>query len=122
MNDKEKKTDLGMLKINNDVIASIARNAAMEVEGVSGVKSGSLSLFSDFFNKGYRQRGITLEIGDNEVTLGVTIIVEYGVNIPDVAGKVQENIRNAVEEMTGLTVAEVNVSVGEIHSGQNFQE
>ena len=48
--------------------------------------------------------------------MGITIIVQYGVSIPDVASLVQENIRTAIEEMTGLLVNEVNVSIGDLHS------
>lgn len=116
---KGEKTDLGVLKINNEVIASIAKNAALQVNGVKGIKSGFLSMLADFFSKGYHNKGISLDINENEVKVGVTIVVEYGVTIPDVATLVQENIRTAIEEMTGLTVTEVNVSIGDIHSEKN---
>jgi len=113
---KEKKTDLGTLRINNEVIASIARNAALQINGVAGIKAGTLALISDLFNKGYSHRGISLDISENEVNIGITIIVKYGVNIPEVAALVQENIRATVEEMTGLNVAEVNINNGDIHA------
>ncbi|MFH2139114.1 MAG: Asp23/Gls24 family envelope stress response protein [Candidatus Omnitrophota bacterium] len=116
MSNKEKKTDLGILKINNEVIASIAKNAALEVDGVCGVKAGPLSIILDFFNKGYNNKGISLEITERDVKVGITIIVSYGISIPDVASLVQENIRTAIEEMTGLMVSEVNVSIGDLHS------
>ncbi|MFH1093392.1 MAG: Asp23/Gls24 family envelope stress response protein [Candidatus Omnitrophota bacterium] len=116
MTEKEKKTDLGTLKINNEVIASIARNAALQVDGVKDIKSNPLKMLVDFFSKGYINKGINLEITDGEVKVGITIIVKFGLTIPDVANIVQENIRTAIEEMTGLTVTEVNVNVGDIHS------
>jgi len=115
---KEKKTELGTLKINNEVIASIAKNAALQVNGVEGIKTSPLAMLSDFLNKGYHNKGISLDITESEVKVGVTIIVQFGITIPEVANLVQENIRTAIEEMTGLTVSEVNVNVGDIHSDE----
>ena len=119
MSEKEKKTDLGTLKINNEVIASIARNAALQVDGVENIKTSLVTTVMDFFNKGYHNKGISLDITENEVKIGVTVVVRYGMNIPDVANVVQENIRTAIEEMTGLTVSEVNVSIADIHSEES---
>lgn len=121
MAEKEKKTDLGTLKINNEVIASIARNAALQVDGVEELKSSPIKMMLDFFSKGYNNKGINLEIFEGEVRVGVTIIVRYGLTIPDVANVVQENIRTAIEEMTGLTVSEVNVNIGDIHSDETAE-
>ena len=116
MTEKEKKTDLGTLKINNEVIASIARNAALQVDGVEEIKGNLLAMLLDFFSKGYNNKGISLEITEGDVKVGVTIIVKFGLTIPDVANVVQENIRTAIEEMTGLSVSEVNVNIGDIHT------
>ncbi|MBU1086497.1 MAG: Asp23/Gls24 family envelope stress response protein [Candidatus Omnitrophica bacterium] len=119
MSEKEKKNDLGVLKINNEVIASIARNAALQVDGVESVKRGILSLVFDLFSKGYHNKGISLDISESEVKIGVTIVVRYGVTIPDVSALVQENIRTAIEEMTGLSVSEVNVNIADIHAEES---
>ncbi|RKY37708.1 MAG: Asp23/Gls24 family envelope stress response protein [Candidatus Omnitrophota bacterium] len=116
MANKAKKTDLGTLKINNQVIAAIAKNAALDVKGVIGIKSNPMAMLLDVFNKGYRSRGIRLEITDNEVKVKLTISVAYGVNIPDVAAMVQESVRSAIEEMAGLSVSEVGINVANIHS------
>jgi uncharacterized alkaline shock family protein YloU len=75
-----------------------------------------MSILADLFNKGHHNKGISLEIAEDDVRIGVTIIVRYGINIPDIAVLVQESIRAAIEEMTGLTVSEVNVNVGDIYS------
>jgi len=119
VSEKEKKNDLGMLKINNEVIASIARNAALQVDGVESIKRNILSMITDLFNKGYNNKGISLEINESEVKIGVTIVVRFGVTIPDVSSLVQENIRTAIEEMTGLSVSEVNVNIADIHSEES---
>lgn len=120
MTNKEKKIGLGILKINNEVIASIAKNAALQVEGVAGIKSNPINALFDVLRKGYSHKGITLDITENEVKIGITIIVKYGVMIPDAANLVQEKIRNAIEEMTGLSVSEVNINVADIQS-ENHQ-
>ena len=116
MTQKEKKNDLGTLKINNEVIASIARNAALQVDGVESIKTSPFAAILDLFNKGYHHKGIALEINEQEVKIGITIVVRFGMTIPDVATLVQENIRAAIEEMTGLSVSEVNVNIGDIHA------
>ncbi len=119
MSEKEKKNDLGVLKINNEVIASIARNAALQVDGVESIKRGVFSLVTDLLSKGYNNKGICLEISESEVKISVTIVVRFGVTIPDVSSLVQENIRTAIEEMTGLSVSEVNVNIADIHSEES---
>ena len=116
MTNKEKKTELGVVKINNEVIASIAKSAALEVDGVIGIKRNPLTLLNDFINKGYNNKGIKLEISENEVKVGITVVVKYGINIPEIANAVQENIRTTIEEMTGLLVSEVNVNIADIHA------
>jgi len=121
VNEKDKKTDLGTLKINNEVIASIARNAALQVDGVEELKSNPIKMIIDLFSKGYNNKGINLDILEGEVKVGLTIIVKYGMTIPDLANVVQENIRTAIEEMTGLTVSEVNVNIGDIHSEETTE-
>ena len=121
MTNKGKKTDLGILKINNEVIASIARNAAIEVSGVEGVKSSPWTIISDLISKNYHNKGINLEINNSEIKIGITIVVKYGVNIPEIANAVQENVRAAIEEMTGLSVSEVNINIGDIHQ-ENGEE
>ncbi len=121
MPDKGGKTDLGILKINNEVIASIARTAALQTPGVEGIKNSSLFKILNYFSKEYYKEGICLDINENEVRIEITIIARYGVILPDIANMVQENVRSAIETMTGLSVIEVNVSIADIHS-QNKAE
>ncbi|MCM8813714.1 MAG: Asp23/Gls24 family envelope stress response protein [Candidatus Omnitrophica bacterium] len=109
---KEKKMELGTVKINNDVIASIARNAALAVDGVASLKVSPISVLAELFNKRYYNQGVGIEVTEQDVRLEITIVVRYGVNIPEIAGTVQDSVRAAIEELTGLNVAEVNVTVG----------
>ena len=116
MVNKLKKTDMGTLRINNDVIASIAKNAALQVDGVVGVRTNTWTTISDFLRKGYHHKGVTLDISENDVKIDISIIVKFGVMIPEAANLAQENIRTSIEEMTGLTVSEVNINIADIQS------
>ena len=110
---KDRTTDLGVVRINNDVIAAIASIAATEVRGVRGM--GGTNFFRialcDLFARKLGSRGVRIQSADGEVRLSVSILVDYGVDIPRIADEVQENVKRAVEKMTGLILGEVNVIV-----------
>jgi uncharacterized alkaline shock family protein YloU len=108
---EESRTDLGTIKIHRNVIVSIAAIAAQEIEGVKSVgrdfKSGILELVG---KKGIK--AIRVDIDKNaEVWIEIPLVVKYGFNIPEVANKVQENIRNNLEKMTSLSIRDINVNV-----------
>lgn len=113
---KERLTDLGATRIHNDVLASIASIAAGEIRGVYRLGGGSAWKISNLLNRPGSTRGIKIVSNDmNEMKLAISVIVEYGVNIPRVADEVQENIKRQVEKMTGLVLQEVNVDVEGVH-------
>lgn len=95
------------IKISNDVVASIAGVAVSEVPGVYGMAGG----ITEIFGKKGLTKGIKVEVGEKETKIDVNIIVEYGVRIPDVAFEIQNKVKKAVENMTGLKVVEVNVHI-----------
>ena len=101
--------DLGSVQIRHEVIGSIAVLAAQEVEGVMGVWLGTpvLRCFKKW-------SGVRVETGDLEVRLWLSIVVEYGMNLPQVAAFVQEKVRERVEQMTHLTASEVHVNVHQV--------
>ncbi len=118
MQREESRTDLGTISIHKNVIASIASLAALEIDGVKRVggdfKSGLMELIGQ---KAFSS--IKVEINKNEeVSLDIPIIIKYGYNIPEVADKVQENIRNSLEKMTNVSIKEVNINVQGIEKGQ----
>lgn len=104
-------TDLGVVRISNDAIATIASMAAMEVKGVAKMGGGVSRIFIDTLFNRFSSRGVNIRMRDGEVKLTVLIVVEYGVGIPRVADEVQENVKRAVEKMAGLVPAEVDVIV-----------
>lgn len=117
MHKEESQTDLGNIRIHKNVIASIASIAAVEIEGVKCIggdfRSGILELIGKKTLK-----AIKVEIDKNdEIRLEVPLVVKYGFNIPDIANKAQENIRNALEKMTNLSIKYININVQSIERG-----
>ena len=110
-------TDNTGIKISNDVVASIAGVAVSEVEGVYGMAGGLSGISEVFGGKKNLSKGIKVEVGEKETKIDVNILVEYGVRIPDVAFEIQSRVKKAVETMTGLKVAGVNIHVQGIKTG-----
>ena len=108
---RERSTDLGVVRISNDAIATIASVAALEVKGVCKMGGGIPKAIIDKLLKRFSSRGVKIQMRDGEVSLTVSIIVEYGIDIPRVADEVQENVKRAVEKMAGLVPSEVDVIV-----------
>ena len=108
---RDRSTDLGVVRISNDAISTIASVAAMEVKGVCKMGGGMPKAVIDTLLKRFSSRGVKIQAKDGEVKLTVAIVVEYGVDIPRVADEVQENVKRAVEKMAGLIPAEVDVVV-----------
>lgn len=98
-------------RVADDVIASIAGIAAAEVAGVAGLGGGLGLGLGEVLGKRPAARGVRVEVGTREAAVDVYLHVAYGVQIPVVAQRVQENVKRAVESMTGLDVVEVNVHV-----------
>ena len=110
--EEEIKSENDGIQISNDVIAVIAGVAVSEVQGVAGMAGGFAGGISEVFSgKKNFAKGIKADINDGKAKLDVNIIVEYGSRIPDVAFEIQNRVKKAVENMTGLTVEEVNVHV-----------
>ena len=109
----------GTVSFATDVVATIAGLAATEVEGVASMSSPSSALADMFSRKNTRNftKGVRIDLDGNCVTVDVTIVVEYGSPVPDVARSIQENVKKAIETMSGLTVHSVDVHV----SGISFE-
>ncbi|MBU1999115.1 MAG: Asp23/Gls24 family envelope stress response protein [Candidatus Omnitrophota bacterium] len=108
----DESSDLGIVKITDKAISSIASIAAIEISGVSSLGRATAIASWLTFKK---CSPIRVSIDKNqEVHIKVPLVVKYGYNIPDVAGKVQENVRNALEKMTDLTLRDIDIIVLEI--------
>lgn len=109
-------TELGQIKIADEVVAIIAGLAASEVEGVAGMSGGIAGGIADMLGKRNLAKGIKVEVGDRQTAVDIYVVIKYGARIPDVAWRIQENCKHAIESMTGLEVTRVNVHV----QGINF--
>lgn len=105
------ESDDNSVRIADDVVGVIAGIAAMEVEGVAGMAGGLASNMAEMLGKRSHAKGVRVQVGEKECAIDIFVVVEYGVRIPDVAQKVQEHVKQAVESMTGLNVVEVNIHV-----------
>ncbi|GAV22369.1 Asp23/Gls24 family envelope stress response protein [Carboxydothermus pertinax] len=118
---REEGTEIGSIKISDEVVAVIAGLAASEIPGVAGM-SGTLAGIAEKLGMKSMSKGVKVEVGERETAIDLFIVVEYGVRIPDVASEVQHAVKKAVESMTGLTVVEVNVHVQGVQSPTEARE
>ena len=109
----------GTVSFATEVVATIAGLAATEVDGVASMSSPSSGLADMFSRKNSRNftKGVRIDLDGNMVTVDITIVVEYGSPVPDVARSIQENVKKAIETMSGLDVHSVDVHV----SGISFE-
>ena len=108
-------TQGGKIVFADDVVATIAFLAASEVDGVHAMIGTTMEGLSEKLGKKNYTKGVKVEVGSEECACDITIVVKYGYRIQAVAQKVQEEIKNAIETMTGLRVVEVNVNVNSIY-------
>lgn len=111
--------ELGSVRIADDVVAVIAGLAATEVDGVSAM-AGNITneLMSRVGVKNLR-KGVRVEIVGQKVRVALSLIMDYGYNIPTTCGKVQERVKSTIENMTGLTVTDVNVRIAGVDMNKN---
>ena len=107
----QNEASLGEVKIADEVVAIIAALAATEVEGVASMAGTITNVVIG--NLGIRNlsTGVKVAVLVGVVTVSLALNLKYNYNIMDVTGKVQEKVKNAVENMTGLEVADVNIKV-----------
>jgi len=105
------KSELGTVRVSKEAIAGISIHAAREVKGVVGIGGGMWQRLCKFFNLSFSS-GVRVEILSNgDVIVSVPVIVEYGKEISGIASEIQEKVRKAIEDLTGLEVVKVDVSI-----------
>lgn len=104
-------SELGAIRIADEVVSIIAGLAATEVEGVASMSGGIVGGIAEALGRKNLSKGVKVEVGEQEAAVDLYLIVGYGSRIPDVAWNVQENVKKAIETMTGLSVVNVNVHV-----------
>ena len=111
---KIKSDQVGDVRIADEVVAIIAGLATTEVEGVSSMAGNITNEIVSKLGMKNLAKGILVEVMENEVKVDVAINIAYGYSIPDVSAKVQDKVKSAIENMTGLTVAVVNVRIASV--------
>ena len=106
--------ELGNIHISEEVLAGIAAAAALEVEGVNGLAANLGSDIAELLGKKNLSKGVSIKVEEDKAEVELSILMTYGHTIPEIGKNVQESVKNAIESMTGLEVACVNVNVGGI--------
>ncbi len=118
------QTERGSTSISDSVVSKIAGIAAQEVEGIrmgSGATQAVGGLLGSITG-GSQTQGVSVEVGQEEAALDLTLTTEYGKSIPQVAEAVRQNVINRVESLVGLRVTEVNVTVANVFFPQEEAE
>ena len=113
--DMTENLDYGEVKIVDDVVATIAGLAAIDVKGVAGMSGGFVGEIAEVLGKKSLSKGVKVEVKEKIAIIDLYIIVEYGTKIPDVAWEIQESVKKSIETMTGIGVNEVNIHVQGVH-------
>jgi uncharacterized alkaline shock family protein YloU len=113
MSGDESRSDLGAIKIYKSAIASVVGIAAAEVTGVKGVSRGAWIRFLELMGVKVTKIGIDID-HDSNVSVDLPLVIKYGYHVTEVANKVQENVRQAVEKATNLSVKDINISIKSI--------
>ncbi len=116
---KIKTDEVGEVRVADEVVAIIAGLAATEIEGVSSMAGNITNEIVSRLGMKNLSKGIAVEVLENEVKVDVAINIAYGFSIPEVSLKVQEKVKSAIENMTGLTVAVVNVRIASVDMQAN---
>ena len=111
-------TSLGKTTINDGVVSKVAGIAAREARGVYALGGGAARAFGairEAVAGTDQSQGISVEVGETQVAVDVTIVAEYPLALQDVADGVRRNVIQAVETIVGLEVTEVNVTINDVH-------
>lgn len=122
INRPEIQGDLGVIRIADEVVSTVAGLAVADVEGVATMSGGWSTDLVEKLGKKSFSKGIKVEVNENETRIDIFIVVEFGYPIPQVAENVQQEVKAAVESMTGLTVAAINVHVSGVATKKNLPE
>ena len=101
----------GEIKIADEVVAIIAGLAAMEVEGVASMAGNATRELISKLGMKSLSKGVKVDVLDGIVTVSLALNLKYNYSIVEVSARVQEKVKNAIENMTGLEVADVNIKV-----------
>ena len=108
----------GTVTFANEVLATIAGIAACDVPGVAGMCGGLKDGIAELLGRKNLTKGVKVTVNENSVTVDIQIVVDFGVRVPEVCDDMQQTVKKAIENMTGLNVKEVNIAI----DGVRFKE
>ncbi len=109
--DVSEDTGLGKIEIAPEVIEVITGIAVSEVDGIASMQGNFASGVVERFGKKSHSKGVKVDLSEEKVSIDLYVNLKFGVSIPEVAGKVQSNIRQTVKNMTALEISEINVHI-----------
>lgn len=109
---------IGEVRIADEVVAIIAGLAATEADGVDSMAGHITNEWVSKLGMKNLSKGVKVDVTDEHVSVDLSLNIKYGYNIPDVCAKVQDKVKSAIENMTGLTVLDVNIKI----AGVNLEE
>ncbi len=113
------QTDRGATQIADAVVTKVAGIAAREVPGVHNLGGGASRALGGLTQRvgigDERSQGVSVEVGEREAAVDLTVVVEYGESIPQVSQLIRDNVTKRIEGITGLSVTEVNVAVNDLY-------
>jgi uncharacterized alkaline shock family protein YloU len=113
------QTEKGATTIADAVVTKVASIATREVDGVYELGGGAARALGSAAQRvgigDQRTQGVSVEVGEKEAAVDLTIVIEYGESIPRLSEQVRENVTRRIEGITGLAVTEVNVTVNDLH-------
>jgi uncharacterized alkaline shock family protein YloU len=112
------KEMMGEVRIADEVVAIIAGLAATEVDGVDSMAGNITNELVGKLGMKNLSKGVKVDVTEEHVSVDLSLNIKYGYNIPDVSERVQDRVKSAIENMTGLTVLDVNVRI----AGVNINE
>lgn len=107
--------NMGVIQIADDVVAMIAALAATEVEGVFAMAGNITNELMSKVGVKNLAKGVKVEVTDGKVKVDLAVVMDYGYNIPTTSKVVQTKVKNAIENMTGLRVVDVNVRIAGVN-------
>lgn len=114
--------EMGTIHIADEVLAVVAASAALEVEGVSSLAANLSTDLAELMGKKVYSKGVRLSVANGQVVVEISILIQYGFIIPDVAKKVQEAVMTAVSNTSGMEVSRVNVQVAGVSFRREHKE
>lgn len=105
------KDQIGEVQIADEVVAIIAGLAATEVDGVDSLAGNMSNELIGKLGMKNLSKGVKVEVTEEHVSVNISMNLKYGYSIPVVCEKVQDRVKSAIENMTGLTVLDVNIKI-----------